>query len=176
MNIKKLFLAFSCFITSTLFCKPKKRSLQPGDKAPEFALLDQTGKIRTLEEFKGHKIAVFFYPKNDTPNCTKEACSLRDAFDVYEQNNIIILGISYDSATSHARFQQKHRLPFSLLSDATGAVAAAYGAARCWPFNIAPKRKTFLINEAGIIVTVMDKVNVQTHADEILQAFGVKKS
>ncbi len=172
MNIKKLLLSFACLISTTLFCKPKKRSLQPGDKAPEFALLDQTGTMRTLQEYKGHKIVVFFYPKDDTPNCTKEACSLRDAFDTYEQNNIILLGISYDSVTSHARFQQKHRLPFNLLSDTTGDIAAAYGANRCWPLNVAPKRKTFLIDEDGIIVAVLDKVNVQTHADEILQAFG----
>jgi len=172
MNIKNLFLTLSCFISSTLFCK-QKHTLKPGDNAPEFALLDQTGKTRTLQEFKGRKVVLFFYPKDASPGCTKEACGLRDAFDIYEQNNIVLLGVSYDSVKSHAHFQQKHHLPFSLLSDSTSNVAAAYGADRCWPFNIVPQRKSFLIDENGIIVAVMDKVNVSSHAEDILKAFGI---
>lgn len=175
MNIKNLFLAFSCFISSTLFCK-QKRNLQPGDTAPAFALADESGKIRTLQEFKGHKVVLFFYPKDASPGCTKEACSLRDAFDIYQKNNIILLGVSYDSVASHARFQSKHHLPFSLLADTKGNIAAAYGANHFCLFNIVPQRKTFLIDEQGNIVAVMHKVNVNSHAQDILKAFGIKIS
>lgn len=173
MDIKKLIFALSCLMCATLFCKPKKHCVQPSDKAPEFALPDQTGTIRTLQEFKGRKVVLFFYPKDNSPGCTAQACGLRDAFDIYQRHNIVLLGVSYDSVASHAKFKQKQHLPFDLLSDSTGSVAAAYGADRYWLFNIVPKRKTFLIDENGNIVAVMDKVNVRTHANEILKAFGV---
>src|SRR5579872_2337534 len=100
MKIKKLFLAFSCLIPTALFCK-QKNSLKPGDAAPEFSLADETGAMRTLHEFKGHKVVLFFYPKDSSPGCTKEACGLRDAFVIYRKNNIIVLGVSYDSVKSH---------------------------------------------------------------------------
>lgn len=156
----------------TLFCK-SKHDLKFGDKAPLFSLADETGKIRSLQEFKGQKVVLFFYPKDGTPGCTAEACGLRDAFSTYKKNNIVLLGVSYDSVESHAKFQSEHHLPFSLLSDTKGKVAKAYDANRFWLWNIMPKRKTILIDEKGIIATIMDEVNVQEHSDAILKAFGI---
>lgn len=171
MKINNLLLAFSSFISKALFYKQKIK-LQPGDIAPAFALADETGVIRTLQECKGSKVVLFFYPKDETPGCTAQACRLRDAFAMYKENNIILLGVSYDSVKSHANFQEKNNLPFHLLSDPTGITAFDYQANRFWLSNIYPKRKTILIDEKGKIVTIMNKVNVQNHSDEILKAFG----
>lgn len=171
MKIKNLFLALF-LMPATIFCK-SKHSLRSGDKAPSFSLADETGKMRTLQEFKGQKVVLFFYPKDGTPGCTAEACGLRDAFATYKKNNIVLLGVSYDSVESHAKFQREHHLPFSLLSDKKGKAAKAYGANRFWLWNFAPKRKTILIDEQGLIVTVMNDVDVQEHSDAILKSFGV---
>jgi Peroxiredoxin len=136
-------------------------------------LPDETGVLRSLEEFKGKKVVLYFYPKDATPGCTQEACSLRDAYAVYAQHGIVILGVSYDSPKSHAKFKAEHHLPFTLLSDEKRKVAHAYGADKHFFGRFIPQRKTFLIDEQGNIVAVMDDVKVDTHAQDILKAFGL---
>jgi peroxiredoxin Q/BCP len=142
-------------------------ALSVGDKAPDFSLRDQDGNLRTLSEFKGSCVVLYFYPKDNTPGCTKEACSLRDNFNAFKDNNTVIIGVSYDSPKSHKAFLDKYHLPFILLSDSDKSVAKKYGAKNAW-FLPVPRRMTFVIDKNGIICAILPKVDVSTHAAEIL--------
>jgi peroxiredoxin Q/BCP len=102
--------------------------LEPGDKAPPFTLTDATGKSVSLSDFSGRNVVLYFYPKDDTPGCTKEACGFRDAWDDLRELGVAVLGVSADDAASHAKFANKYRLPFQLLSDPERSVMRAYGA------------------------------------------------
>lgn len=102
--------------------------LQPGIPAPDFSLQDHTGTVRTLSEFKGSYVVLYFYPKDDTPGCTKEACMIRDSYNDFETSGIVVLGVSKDSPESHVKFREKYELPFILLSDMDKSVINAYGA------------------------------------------------
>lgn len=155
----------------TLCAKP----LAVGSIAPDFRLQDEQGNWRTLSEFKGKKVVLYFYPKDDTPGCTKEACSFRDAASEYAEHGIIVVGINYDDVASHKAFKEKYHLAFILLSDATRAVAKAYRASSVLFGYFVPKRITYLINEDGTILAVLKQVDVATHADDILKVFGIKK-
>jgi peroxiredoxin Q/BCP len=150
--------------------------LKEGDVAPEFATRDAGGSEVKLSDFRGRKVVLYFYPKDDTPGCTKEACSFRDAFAEYEERGIKVLGVSLDDGASHQKFASKYRLPFTLLSDTDHSVADAYGVYGEKSFMgkqyMGVERKTFLIDEEGNIRKVFDKVNVEQHADEVLQAFS----
>jgi len=152
--------------------------LNEGDIAPDFTTKDQNGNTVKLSDFKGKRVVLYFYPKDDTPGCTKEACSLRDSFDVFEEKGIKILGVSTDSEKSHQKFITKYNLPFDLLADTEKEIVEAYGV---WGeknmygkkyFGI--NRTTFLIDEDGKIVKIFKKVKVDEHADEVLEAFGEK--
>lgn len=151
-------------------------ALRTGDPAPDFNLPDQDGKIHSLSEFKGKKVVVYFYPKDDTPGCTTEACGFRDEWDVYKEHGIVVIGISYDSPKSHKKFQEKYQLPFLLLSDQEKQVAKTYGAYRDFLNKFTPKRMTFLINEDGQIIKIFEKVDVGNHAKEILEIFAESES
>ena len=142
--------------------------LKEGDEAPDFTLADQDGVEHTLSDYQGQKVLVYFYPKDDTPGCTKEACGLRDAYAEYEAANIVILGISYDNAESHRQFREKHSLPFTLLSDTEKKVAAAYGTRGIYPLAI---RRSFLIDEEGRIKKIIKDVDVTTHSQDVLKHF-----
>ncbi|MCY7348876.1 MAG: thioredoxin-dependent thiol peroxidase [Pyrinomonadaceae bacterium] len=150
--------------------------LKEGDDAPDFSVKDQNGEEVKLSDSRGKKVVLYFYPKDDTPGCTKEACSLRDGFAVFERENIKILGVSTDDEQSHRKFISKYELPFTLLADTDHAVADAYGSYGEKTFMgktyDGVLRKTFLIDEAGKIKKVFDKVKVDEHADEILRAFA----
>ena len=150
--------------------------LKEGDDAPDFSVKDQNGEQVKLSDSRGRKVVLYFYPKDDTPGCTKEACSLRDGFAVFERENIKILGISTDDEQSHRKFISKYELPFTLLADTDHAVADAYDSYGEKTFMgktyDGVLRKTFLIDEAGKIKKVFDKVKVDEHADEILRAFA----
>lgn len=135
-----------------------------GDKAPDFSLQDENKKEHKLSDFLGRWLLLYFYPKNFTPGCTREACSLRDNFSKL-QEKVIILGVSADSVDSHKRFSEKYSLPFTLLSDPERKVINLYGANGL----IFAKRVSFLINPKGVIEKVYDKVNPENHAEEILQ-------
>lgn len=173
MKMLSTAIALSVLSASLFFYSARLLSkTAQGKLAPSFSLKDETGTLRTLEEFKGKKVVLYFYPKDQTPGCTKEACSLRDSYADFAQHNIVILGISFDSPKSHMKFKEKYHLPFSLLSDSNKKVAKAYGATS-WLFFV-PKRKTFLIDENGMIVSEINDIDVTQHADQVLQAFGIK--
>lgn len=152
--------------------------LQAGDNAPDFNAKDQDGNDVRLSDLRGTRVVLYFYPKDDTPGCTKEACSFRDADDLYRSKGIRVLGVSTDSEKSHQKFISKFQLPFDLLADTDKQIVEAYGV---WGEKsmygkkyMGTFRKTFLIDADGKIVKVFDKVNVSEHADEVLEAFGEK--
>lgn len=144
-----------------------------GKQAPHFKAFDQLGQERKLEEFLGKKIVLYFYPKDNTPGCTQEACNLRDNYNIFKKNNIIVLGISFDDTASHEYFSKKHDLPFVLLSDTDHSIAKNYKATRTFFKSLAPKRVTFLIDEKGIITSILDNVDVTNHTSQILNSFGI---
>ncbi len=146
----------------------KSNELKIGDKAPDFILLDQNNIEHTLSDYIGKKIVVYFYPKDDTPGCTKEACSIRDNINTFEENDITVFGISYDSPKSHKKFAEKYNIPFTLLSDSDKVVAESYNSNG---FLMA-KRNTFLIDTNGKIFKIYKKVDVTTHTDKILLDFS----
>jgi peroxiredoxin Q/BCP len=152
--------------------------LKEGDKAPDFNAKDQDGNDVKLADLKGQRVVLYFYPKDDTPGCTKEACSFRDADDVYKSKGIRVLGVSTDNEKSHQKFISKFQLPFDLLADTDKQIVEAYGV---WGEKsmygrkyMGTFRKTFLIDGDGKIVKIFDKVDVSAHADEVLTAFGEK--
>jgi peroxiredoxin Q/BCP len=170
-----LTLSLIAVTLSLMFITLHAKPLAIGSIAPDFNLQDELGNWRTLSEFKGKKVVLYFYPKDDTPGCTKEACSFRDSASEYAKHSIIIIGINYDDTASHKAFKEKYHLPFILLSDSTRTVAKAYRAASVLFGYFVPKRLTYLINEDGTILKVFKKVDVASHAEDILEAFGIKK-
>ena len=152
--------------------------LKEGDKAPDFNAKDQNGNDVKLADLKGQRVVLYFYPKDDTPGCTKQACSFRDADDVYRSKGIRVLGVSTDSEKSHQKFISKFQLPFDLLADTEKTIVNDYGV---WGEKsmygkkyMGTFRKSFLINGDGKIVKIFEKVDVAAHADEVLAAFGEK--
>ena len=152
--------------------------LKEGDDAPVFTTKNQSGEDIKLADLRGKRVVLYFYPKDDTPGCTKEACSLRDSFDIFEDKGIKIFGVSTDSEKSHQKFISKYSLPFDLLADTEKEIVNAYGV---WgeKMNYGKKymginRMTFLIDEDGKIAKIFKKVKVDEHANEVLQAFGEK--
>ena len=153
-------------------------SLQIGDAAPEFSLPDQNGNTVNLADFRGHKVVIYFYPKDDTPGCTKEACNFRDQWSAFEQHGIAVLGISKDGATSHVKFINKYTLPFTLLSDAEPCpVAESYGSYGLKKFmgreSMGMMRHTFVVDSEGRIEKAYWKVKADTMADDILKDLGL---
>ena len=149
--------------------------IKEGDAAPDFEARDAEGDNVKLSDLRGQKVVLYFYPKDDTPGCTKEACSFRDSFAQFRRRGIKVLGVSLDDERSHRKFADKYKLPFTLLADTDHAVADAYGVYGEKQFAgkkyMGVSRKTFLIDEQGKIKKVFDKVNVEEHADEVLKAF-----
>lgn len=152
--------------------------ISSGIPAPAFELLDDTNTLRKLSDFSGKNIVLYFYPKDDTPGCTKEACSFRDDYSVYEKANIVILGVSADSVESHVKFKKKYELPFPLLADEEHKISDLY---QVWgPKKFMGKeyegilRTTFLINRNGNIIRVFEKVSPAEHSAEVLSAFDIK--
>jgi thioredoxin-dependent peroxiredoxin len=150
--------------------------LAEGDKAPDFNAKDQDGNDIKLADFQGKKVVLYFYPKDDTPGCTKEACSFRDANDVYAEKEIKVLGVSTDDEASHRKFISKFNLPFTLLADTDKKIVndyGVYGEKNMYGRKyMGVNRKTFLIDEQGTIKKIFNKINVSEHADEVLKAFG----
>ena len=147
--------------------------LKIGDKAPDFSGFDQDGKFRQLEDYKGKKLVVFFYPKANTPGCTAEACDLRDNFERFKANNYELLGVSADSQKAQLKFKDKFSFPFPLLADEEKEVIQAFGV---WgPKKFMGKsydgihRTTFVINEEGVIDDVISDVKTKAHANQILK-------
>ena len=146
-------------------------NLAEGQAAPNFTLQDQDGTEHTLSSYRGKRIVIYFYPKDDTPGCTKEACGIRDAYDDFVDQDIVVFGISYDGAEAHQSFIKKYNLPFNLLSDSDKSISRLYGTAG----TFFPMRKTFLIDENGRIKKIYSKVSVVGHGHEILRDFSISK-
>src|SRR3989344_5755606 len=151
------------------------KELKIGDSAPDFSLPDSEGKKISLKDFRGKKVALYFSPKDDTPGCTKEACSVRDNFAGLKKAGIVVIGVSIDNEESHKKFVEKYKLPHILLADKNKEVVEKYGV---WgEKNMYGKkymgtlRKTFLIDEEGKIVHIFNKVDTEGHAKEILDKF-----
>lgn len=151
--------------------------LPAGIPAPDFELLDDTNVPRKLSDFRGRNVVLYFYPADDTPGCTKEACNFRDDYSAYEKAGVQILGVSPDTVKSHVKFKRKFQLPFPLLADEGHKVCDLYGV---WgPKKFMGKeyegvlRTTFLIDENGQIVNVFEKVRPPEHSAEVLSALGV---
>jgi thioredoxin-dependent peroxiredoxin len=140
-----------------------------GTVAPDFALPDQNGKLRQLNEWRGKWVVLYFYPKDDTPGCTEEACTFRDDLEALSALDAQVVGISVDSSASHKEFAEKYHLPFPLLADAKAEVAANYGALSDWVVMKIAKRYTFLISPSGRIAKVYLSVDTSRHSAEIVK-------
>jgi peroxiredoxin Q/BCP len=140
-----------------------------GSAAPEIMLQNQDGRVRTLSEHRGHPVLVYFYPRDATPGCTREACALRDAWDRLQANGTVVYGISTDDVASHARFHAEHNLPFDLLSDPEETAARAYGVPVRMGFAA---RMSFLIDAQGNVARVFPDVDPAVHADEVVAAIA----
>ena len=149
-----------------------------GSVAPNFAAKDANGETVRLKDLRGQKVVLYFYPKDDTPGCIKEACSFRDAFADFKKRDIKVLGVSIDSEASHKKFAAKYKLPFTLLADPDHSIADAYGVYGEKKFMgrtyMGVKRITFLIDEKGRVKKVFEKVKPEEHARDVLEAFEQK--
>jgi thioredoxin-dependent peroxiredoxin len=149
---------------------------EPGDAAPDFSLTDDHGETVRLSDLRGHRVVLYFYPKDDTPGCTRQACGIRDAWGDLEATGARLYGISADSAASHARFRDKFALPFPLLSDPERSAIEAYGV---WVEKknygktyMGIERSTFLIDEEGKVARVWRRVNPDKHVDILREALA----
>jgi len=149
--------------------------LQEGDKAPLFTGTDQNGKKLALADFKGKKVVLYFYPEDDTPTCTIQACNLRDNYPLLKKQGLVILGVSPDEAVKHKKFEAKYELPFTLLADSTHSIIDKYGV---WGMKklygreyMGLHRTTFLIDEKGIIRKIFLRPKNKQHAEEIVEAW-----
>jgi len=152
--------------------------LQVGDPAPDFTLPNQAGEPVSLADLRGQRVVIYFYPKDDTPGCTKEACNFRDQWGAFAQHNIAVLGISKDGASSHTKFIAKYELPFTLLTDAEPCpVAASYDSYGPKKFMgrdyMGMMRHTFVVDAAGKLERIYTKVKAETMADTILSDLGL---
>lgn len=151
--------------------------LKAGDTAPAFSAANEKGEIITLDQFKGQKLVLYFYPKDDTPGCTAEACSIRDNYNRFLNNGFAVLGVSPDKEAKHQKFIDKYDLPFSLLADPEHKILEAYGVWGLKKFMgreyMGVMRSTFVIDEKGKIAEVILKVNTKEHADQILDLMNI---
>jgi peroxiredoxin Q/BCP len=143
-------------------------ALETGQAAPDFVLPDQDGKTRKLADWRGKWLVLYFYPKNDTPGCTTEACNFRDDWLLLQELGAEVVGVSVDTSAAHAAFAQKYKLPFPLLADAQGEVATRYGALSDWWVYKFAKRQTFIIDPQGRIARIYRSVDSDKHSVEIV--------
>ena len=147
-----------------------------GEPAPDFTLLSDTGEAVTLSSFKGQPVVLYFYPKDDTPGCTKQACGIRDVYGELQRAGAVVLGVSPDKVGAHVKFKEKYDLPFTLLADIDKEVAKAYGVwgekTRYGKTYFGIKRSTFVIGADGNVKKVMLNVKPDTHADDVLAALA----
>lgn len=153
--------------------------IEIGMKAPEFTLQDQDGKEHSLSEYRGKKVILYFYPKDNTPGCTKQACNFGELYPQFQEKGAVVLGVSKDSVASHKKFQEKFQLPFTLLSDPDHKVIEEYGV---WQekknygkVSMGVVRTTYLINEEGVIVKAFDKVKAAENPQQMLNELEEEK-
>lgn len=172
--MKRLFfilMLIGCTVSFSAFAQ-SEGGTGVGNRAPGFTAKDQDGKNVSLSQYKGKKVVLYFYPKDDTPGCTAEACSLRDNYDSLTKAGYTILGVSTDNEASHTSFKSKYNLPFTLIADTDTSINKKYGVwvekerdgQKFW----GTARTTFIINEKGIIVNKIDKVDTKQHAQQVL--------
>jgi len=143
-------------------------TIQVGDKAPDFTLKSQTGETVSLKDFAGKPVIVYFYPKDDTPGCTAEACAFRDSYQVFQEAGATVIGISSDSTDAHQKFSSKYQLPFLLLSDQGNRVRKAFGVPAT--LGLLPGRVTYVIDQAGVVRHVFNsQFNFKGHVEEALR-------
>ena len=140
----------------------------PGSEAPPFRLQDQNGDWHALEDYRGGWLAVYFYPKDDTPGCTTEACNFRDNIFAFQAIGANVVGISVDDVDSHKKFSDKYKLPFTILADESGATAKAYGVLRDYKLTKIASRQSFIVDPEGLVAKHYPKVDPDTHTDEVL--------
>jgi peroxiredoxin Q/BCP len=147
--------------------------LKIGDKMPAFQVVDQNGNIVDSKDLVGKKTVIYFYPKDNTPGCTAEACSLRDNYEALQAQGYNVIGVSKDSVASHQKFIEKFQLPFTLLSDKSTEMMQAFGAwgekKMCGKTCVGTLRKTFIFDEQGILTEIIEKVDTKNHASQILK-------
>jgi peroxiredoxin Q/BCP len=150
--------------------------VEEGQEAPDFELPSETGERVRLSGLRGRPVVLYFYPRDDTPGCTKQACAIRDSYGEFEETGAVVLGVSTDDETSHVKFKEKYGLPFTLLADTEHEVAEAYGVWKEKTFGgkryWGVERSTFLIDENGHIAKVMRRVKPDTHAEKVLEALA----
>jgi len=147
--------------------------LNTGSKAPAFSLQDQNGQLHTLDEYRGKKVILYFYPKDDTPGCTKQACGFGERYPQFQEKDAVVLGVSKDSVESHKKFEEKYNLPFTLLADPDLEAIKAYDV---WHeknmygnITMGVVRTTYLIDEEGVIIKAFGKVNAEENPDQMLR-------
>ncbi len=153
-----------------------KDTVAVGSKAPNFTLPSQSGEMASLDDYLGKKpVVLFFYPKDDTPGCTKEVCAFRDSFEQFRELDAEVIGVSSDSVASHRRFAGKHSLPFTLLSDEGGKVRKLYGVPNT--FVVFPGRVTYVIDKVGVVRHIFSsQVGVEKHVEEALEVLQYMRS
>jgi thioredoxin-dependent peroxiredoxin len=148
-------------------------ALSVGTTAPDFSVKDTIGNTVKLSANLGKNVVLYFYPKDDTPGCTKEACSFRDNYSAYQGKDIVVFGVSMDDEASHQQFTEKFNLPFPLLADTDGVITQAYDVKGERNGFVYAQRVTYVIDGAGVISHVFDSINTETHAADILAALGL---
>lgn len=161
-----LFLFFCLLLSATTIARAD--SVSAGDAAPGFELVDQNGNLQSLEDYRDQWVVLYFYPKDQTPGCTTEACKFRDNIFAFKKLNCRILGVSLDDGESHKEFAEMHGLPFPLLADTSGATADAYGVKTTIIGVTIAKRQTFLIDPQGFIVKHYEHVDPASHSQQVL--------
>jgi thioredoxin-dependent peroxiredoxin len=152
--------------------------VEEGQQAPDFELMSDSGELVRLSQFRGKPVVLYFYPRDDTPGCTAQACGIRDSYEDFEQRGAVVLGVSPDEETSHVKFKEKYGLPFTLLADPEHEVSEQYGVwgekkymgRTYWGVE----RSTFLIDEEGRIAKVMRRVKPDTHVEQVLAALPAR--
>ncbi len=165
----KLFISImSALALFSVGASAQAEQFREGDPAPDFELMDQSGQLHSIEDYRGKWVALYFYPKDDTPGCTTEACEFRDNIFAFKNLDCQILGVSLDDVESHKAFAEKYSLPFPLLADTSGAAADAYGVKSKFMGMTVAKRQTFLIDPDGNIAKHYTEVDPETHSQQVL--------
>jgi thioredoxin-dependent peroxiredoxin len=162
-----------CCLMVTAFAVSAQEKLKAGDKAPDFSGKDQDGNLVSLQQYKGKKVILYFYPKDNTPGCTAQACNLRDNKELLDKEGYEVLGVSTDDETSHKDFRTKYSLPFPLIADTDKSINQKYGVwvekERDGKKFFGTARTTFIIDGNGVITQVIDKVETKDHTSQILK-------
>ncbi len=165
--ILAVLLLVAVFLTGNM---DKEKGIEVGDKVPVFSLQDQNGELFSIENYRGKKaMVIYFYPKDDTPGCTKEACRFRDSYEDFKSLNVKIIGISADDVKSHQGFSEKYNLPFTLLADTQNEVRKLFGVKKNI-FGLIPGRVTYVIDKNGTVIHIYDNMlKAENHIDEALK-------